>query len=146
MSRRPRDDAGSAVVEFTLLSVALLVPLVYLALAVMSVQRTAYGVTTAVREAGRAFVTADTVAAARPRAEAAARLALADQGLVLPDTALVISCRGGPCLTPGSLVEVRLDLAVPLPFVPAPFDDGGSLSIPVSASHTAGVDRFRSAP
>lgn len=73
-------DAGAAVVEFVLLGVLLLVPLFYLVLAVSSVQRSVYGVTQAAREAGRAYATGTTATAAA-RADYAAALALADQGL-----------------------------------------------------------------
>ena len=78
--KRMQRDRGTAVVEFVLLGVVLLVPLLYLALALSAVQRTVYGVTQAAREAGRAAVTG-TAATAAARAEHAARLALADQGL-----------------------------------------------------------------
>ena len=76
----PGGDAGTAVVEFVLLGVMLLVPLLYLALALSAVQRTAYGVTQAAREAGRGYVTG-TVTTAAPRAEHAARLAPRATGL-----------------------------------------------------------------
>jgi hypothetical protein len=73
-------DSGTAVVEFVLLGVVLLVPLLYLVLALSAVQRTVYGVTQAAREAGRAYVTG-TASTAVARADHAARLALTDQGL-----------------------------------------------------------------
>jgi hypothetical protein len=78
--RRGRTDDGTAVVEFLVLGVLLLVPLLYLALAASAVQRSVYGVTQAAREAGRAYATGSAATAA-VRAEAAAELALGDQGL-----------------------------------------------------------------
>jgi hypothetical protein len=53
-----RSDRGSAIVEFHFLGILLLVPLVYILLAVLDVQRTSYGVTQAAREAGRIFAAA----------------------------------------------------------------------------------------
>jgi Flp pilus assembly protein TadG len=75
-----RPDDGNAVVEFVFLGVLLLVPLMYLVLAVSTVQRNLYAVTQAAREAGRAYATG-TAANATDRARYAALLALQDQGL-----------------------------------------------------------------
>src|SRR5690606_21138862 len=49
-------ERGSAIVEFHFLGILLLVPLVYIMLAVLDVQRTTYAVTQAAREAGRIYV------------------------------------------------------------------------------------------
>ncbi|WP_328591837.1 hypothetical protein [Candidatus Frankia alpina] len=84
-SRARRDgrgaDDGSAMIEFVGLSVVLLVPFVYLFLCVFSVQKSAFGVTEAAREAGRAFATADSETEGTDRARLAAALALQDQGV-----------------------------------------------------------------
>lgn len=143
---RPIDsgDTGAAVVEFVVVAVAVLVPLAYVVLAVLRVESAAYAVTQAAREAGRAFVAADTVGAARQRAAAAVRLALADQGVAGGAESLTVRCVGGPCLAPGSAVEVRVAVRVALPLVPAL--DGGRLSVPVDATHLAPVDEYRSEP
>ena len=53
-SRDRRD--GSALVEVVWLSLILLIPMVYILLTLVAVQRSAYGVTEAARAAGRAFV------------------------------------------------------------------------------------------
>ena len=92
-------DAGSAVVEFVVLGVVLLVTLLYGALALSAVQRTAFGVTQAAREAGRAYVTG-TAATAPARAEAAARLALADQGV--PSDGVQVRYGADDCAAAGS--------------------------------------------
>ena len=79
--RRPRGDEGTALVEFVGLAVLLLVPLVYLLLSVFSVQRAAFAVTQAAREAGRAYATAPSTSSARDRGAYAAQLALISQGV-----------------------------------------------------------------
>ena len=61
-----RDDDGNALVEFTVLSLLLLVPLVYVLLGVFQVQRAAFGVTEAARQAGRAFAARTPWTRARP--------------------------------------------------------------------------------
>ncbi len=60
--RLARGDDGSALIEFIGLSILLLVPLIYLLVTVFAIQRAAFGVTQAAREAGRAFATAPTAA------------------------------------------------------------------------------------
>jgi len=75
-------DEGRAIVEFVFLGVLLLVPLVYLVLVIARVQAAAFAVSTAAREAGRAFTTARHDADAYPRAQAAAGISFEDYGLV----------------------------------------------------------------
>ena len=79
-----RGDGGSAAIEFIVIGIGLLVPLVYLASAAATVQAAAFASAQAVREAGRAFSSSATPAQGRRLAEAAARLAFADHGLELP--------------------------------------------------------------
>jgi Flp pilus assembly protein TadG len=132
-------------VEFVVVAVLLLVPLVYVVLSVAAVQRTAYAATQAVREAGRAYVTSSTPAAASASARVAARLAMADQGLALPSGALRITCLDGPCLAPGSRVVVELRTAAALPLLPADLS-GAPARVPVVARHVAFVESYRAAP
>src|SRR5207302_2756298 len=66
-----RRDDGSAVVEFVWLAVLLLVPLVYVVMAALSVQRAAFAETAAAREAARAYATAGSDAVGEERAEQA---------------------------------------------------------------------------
>jgi hypothetical protein len=128
-------------VEFTWLGVLLMVPIGYLVLSVFQVQRAAFAVTQATREAGRVYVAAG---ADQPddAALAAARLALQDQGLMLDPDELSIRCSDDPCLTAGGIVTVRIDTRVGLPFIPDLF---GSLpaSIAVHGRHDEVVDCFR---
>lgn len=135
------NDRGSALIEFTFLSVLLLVPLAYLVLAVFSVQRAAFGVTAAAREAGRAYVTT-TAGDPGARAQAAAALALSDQGLTLPAGAVRISCETD-CRTPGTAVRIALDYTVVLPMVPSALGGHALGGIPVRGRHTQLIDEFR---
>jgi hypothetical protein len=110
-------DDGSALVEFVWLAVLLLVPLVYVVLTVMSLQRAAFGVTAAARDAGRAYATAGSDAVGERRAAAAIGLALHDQGMAWRPAGRVVSC--GPCdYSPGSTFTVELHTRVVLPLVP----------------------------
>jgi hypothetical protein len=114
------------VLEFVLLGLVLLVPLLYLALALSAVQRTAFGVTQAAREAGRAYVTG-TAATAPARAEQAARLALADQGVPAGGLQVRYGPAGEGCpaagtdpwpLRPGAVFAVCVTASLRLPAVP----------------------------
>ena len=142
-ARRPSGEDGNAMVEFCYLAVLLMVPLVYVLLTVFQVQRAAFGVTEAARQAGRAYVTAEDAGSGRVRARAAADLALRDQGLTLCP-----SCLTPPsgALVPGGSVSVRVEHRVVLPLVGGLFGGAVPPSIPVTASHVEVVDRFREAP
>ena len=68
-----RRDSGRAIVEFLVVGLLVLVPVVYFVVTLARVQAAAFAVSTASREAGRAFTTATTEGNAYVRAEAAAR-------------------------------------------------------------------------
>ena len=92
----PREDGGSAIIEFIFVAVIVMVPLVYLVVAVAAVQRSELAVTQAAREAGRAYATSDTPAEAIGRAQVAVRIALQDQGLP-DDVDVSYVAAGAPC-------------------------------------------------
>jgi Flp pilus assembly protein TadG len=142
--RRRRDDRGSALVEVTWLSILLLVPLVYVVLAVFEVQRSAFAVNAATRAAGRAYTLAGSEAQAGDQARAAAAVAMADQGLDLSDADLSVTCDPAPrdCLSPGSVVHVRMTMLVPLPLMPDALG-GNAPSVRVDATHTVPYGTFR---
>jgi len=140
-----RNDEGAAVIEFTVLVTLVLVPIVYLILAVMQVQGAAFAVTQGAREAGRAFAQADTVMQARADARAAVELALADQGVAAGAETLTFDCSARDCLAPGSQVTVRVGVRVRLPFLPGSLGEATVGSIPVTAEHRFPIDTYRSA-
>ena len=134
------DDDGAAMVEFVVLAVTLAVPLCYLVLAVFDVQRAAFGASAATREAARVFVRAPSTLEGERRAEAAASITLADNGLALEPGDLTISCSTTPCLTPGATVRFSYRTTVNLPFLPE-FASHELASVPITASHTQTVDQ-----
>jgi hypothetical protein len=127
-------ERGSAIVEFHFLGLLMLVPLVYILLAVLDVQRASYGVTQAAREAGRIYVATGDEAAAR----LAAQVALADQRLDAGGAEIVI-----PCYRPGAEVSVTVGSTVRLPFIPEVLAGAVHAQIPVDATHASVIDRFR---
>jgi hypothetical protein len=130
-------------VEVTWLAILLLVPLVYVVLSVFAVQRAAFAATAAARAAGRAYVTAPSLADAEARARAAGEVALTDQGVDGAGTTMSVGCRpAGACLSPGSVVHVEVRAQVPLPLLPPVFGDQPP-SIRVEAEHTVPYGTFR---
>ena len=146
--RSARDDAGNAVLEFVVLATFLMVPLIYIIIAVAQVQGSAYGATEATREAGRAFIGATTSADASRQACTAATVALRNQVATPFDcvSQLHVSCVSDTgCsagLVPGETIRVEIDLTVGLPFLPTSVF-GHSLSVPVHAVHDEIVDPYR---
>ncbi|MFW6090923.1 MAG: pilus assembly protein [Actinomycetota bacterium] len=140
---RPAGDRerGSAIVEFHFLGILLLVPLVYLVLAVLDVQRSAYSVTQAAREAGRLYVATGDEGAAR----AAAAVALRDHSIDPAQVELAFGCSADPCFQPGAEVTVSVGTEVALPLVPDVLAGAANAVIPVDAQHAAVVDRYREA-
>lgn len=140
---RRRNECGSALVELTWLTVLLLVPLTWIVVALAEVQAGAFAVTTAARSAGRAYVLAPDPATGRARAEEAARVALADQGLGSAAAGVRISCTPQParCLAAESVVTVRVSTGVPLPLPNLLGGDRPNFAL--DATHTVPVGRFR---
>lgn len=146
LKRCTRDDGGAAVVEFVVLVVLVLVPVVYVVLAATRVQAGAYAVTQAAREAGRAFVQANSPGEGASDARLATAIALQDQGFEVRPGVLSIDCGNGQCLAPGSTVDVHVTLRVPLPFLPDSLAESTVGSIRVSADHAVPVDEYRGMP
>jgi hypothetical protein len=141
MSRRLRGEEGSASIEFVGLSVVLLLPVVYVLLTVFQLQRAAFGVSQAAREAGRAYATAASSGEAAGRAREAADLAVHDQGV---EGSPSVTYAGGPSLQPGARFTVRVDMDVPLPYaghgkflglIPA--------TVAVHSNYTVVIDQYR---
>ncbi|MFG1921220.1 hypothetical protein [Cryptosporangium sp. NPDC048952] len=146
-------DRGAATVEFVFAGVLLLLPLLYLALALSEVQRNAFAVTQAAREAGRAYATADDPATAPARAEYAVRLALDDQNLTGPAElrwgpvghscqGLVVNAVNTPPFEPGARFELCVRRTYRIPGVPAFLDAGRNA---VEARYVVRVDDLRGA-
>lgn len=142
MKRSAARDAGSAIVEFVWLAVLLMVPLVYVVLTAFSIQRAAFGVTAAARDAGRAYATAGSDGVGERRAEAATVIALHDQGVAWSPTGRVVEC-GGCDYSPGSVFTVELSTRVELPLLPTWLCDHRCLAgITVSADHSERISCY----
>jgi hypothetical protein len=137
------DDRGSAALEFTTAGVLLLVPLVYLVLALSAIQGAALGTEGAARQAARVYVRADDDATGRREARSAVDVALADHGVAPDGIALDISCTPDPtrCHAPHSLVHVSVRVAAALPLAPPVIgpDAPGSIAVHGDADERVSV-------
>jgi hypothetical protein len=138
-----RDD-GSASVEFLTVGLLLLVPLVYLVIALAAVQGAALGVEGAARQASRVFVQSSDAGSAAAAAHEAIGVTLADYGVDAGTADVRISCAPNPrrCLTRRGFVTVRIDATVSLPLVPPALGTVLPLRVPVEATSTEQVSRF----
>lgn len=142
MKRELSTDNGSAILEFLIIGVLVLVPLLYVLLTALRIESAVMASTQAVREAGRAFMMSDSLLEAKQNAQTAARLAMSDQGFELPTTALSITCSGS-CLSPSSSTHVRLEWLVDLPWLPTTFGSQ-QLGYPVTVDSELRMDSYRS--
>ena len=137
------DDTGSATVEFVWLSILLLVPFLYILVAVFDTQRAAYGVSAASKSAARAFLQSPDAVSGQQRGWAAAQAALEDQGLL--GATVRISCLPSvsDCFEPGSSVRVVVRATQPLPLTPRSL--GSQLAgITVDSTHVEPYGSYRS--
>lgn len=143
-----RDETGSALIEFSWLAIILLVPLIWIVMSVFEVQRGAFATSAAARAAGRAYALAPDDATGEVRARAAVDQVLGDQGTDGQHARVEISCEapGGNCHVGTSVITVRVDSGVDLPFFPAIFGRG-SATFSLDASHTVPIGQYvESAP
>jgi hypothetical protein len=122
----------------------LLVPLVYLVLAVSAIQAGALAVEGAARQAVRVFVQSASVGQGQAAAIRAVDFALADHGIPSGSANIAISCRprAAACLTRQGFVTVAISLSVPLPLVPPVIAGDFPVAVPLEASATQQVSRF----
>ncbi|OZB81230.1 MAG: TadE family protein [Microbacterium sp. 14-71-5] len=137
------DEAGSAALEFIGLGVILLVPLVYLVLALGAIQGQMLGVESAARHTARTMSAAKGVADATARADAAVRSAIEEYGMDPATIDVDIRCTSAAveCPSAGATVVVTVTAEVTLPFVPPVFGLDRVSSVRVQASSAYKVSR-----
>lgn len=141
---RVRDESGSASLEFITVGLLLLVPIVYLVLALSALERASFGVEGAARQATRVFVQSGSEADAESAARTAIAVTLADYGLSSGEAEVRVSCRPDPadCLARRGFVTISISTTVPLPLVPPALTLHLPVGIPVQSVATEQVSRF----
>lgn len=142
------DDAGRALVEVIFLGVLLLIPVIYILIAVLKVQSATFAVNQAARDAGRIIDTAPSVPVGVDRARSIARIALEDQNVDASSVDIRFVRPGGDCLgaqvapsqRPGDVYDVCVVSVVGIPGVPTVVTGSSNT---VSGAFTLHVGDFR---
>lgn len=144
LKRLIADQHGSASLEFIGAGTLLLVPLVYLIIALAQIQSHTFGVDAAARYAAR-------VLAQNPEAieSVSGNVAVIAQqyGLPADHVQVAVTCADpGPCPVPGALVTVTVTAYSPLPLMPDFLTIDGGASVSVTASSTHRVSDYEVTP
>jgi hypothetical protein len=131
-------------VELCWLGILLLLPVLWIVLAVFDVQRGAFAMSAAARAAARAYALAPDDATGLVRARTAVTMALDDQGVadLAPDVS--VSCTPYPsdCHQGTSVITVSVHARVALPWVPSALG-GGRPSFALAATQTVPVGQYQ---
>lgn len=141
-------ERGSAALEFILVGVVLLVPVLYLVVALGMIQAQSLGAEAAARHIARAISTADGATDAGARADAVLDAVVREYGMDAERVQVSIACAPAvvPCPAPGATVVVSLRTTVPLPFAPSVLGLDRVAAVPVEASAVQKVSRLWGAP
>jgi len=135
-------ERGSAALEFILIGLLLLVPLVYLIVALGLIQGQSLGAEAAARHIARAVSTASDAGDARHRADAVLAAVADEYDLDEVDLSLSCTPAGPECPRAGATLHVTVRTTVRLPLVPPVLGLDDLAAIPVEASSAQKVSRF----
>ena len=137
-------DRGSAALEFILVGMLLLVPLVYLIVSLGLIQGQSLGAEAGARHIARALSTAESPDAARRSADLILRSVIEEYALEPEAVDVSLECRpgGGNCPEAGATLVVTVSTRVALPLVPPVLGLDRVASIPLEASAVQKVSRF----
>lgn len=136
------DEEGSAALEFILVGLVLLVPIVYLVIALGTIQGQALGVETGARQLARTISAAPDTATADERADRVLDAIVREYGLAPDAVDVAISCSTAACPEAGALLTVTVRTEVSLPLVPAILGLDELARVPVEAASVQKVSRF----
>lgn len=138
------DESGTTALEFVVLGVLLLVPLVYLVLALGTVQDQTLGAEAAARHTARVIGQAPDVATARARGDAVLESVIREYRMDADAVQVRLAClpATAECPAPGGTVIVTVSTRVSLPFMPPLFGLDRIAAIPVEAESVQRVSRL----
>jgi len=114
---RTTKQRGSAMIEFLLLGILLLVPLSLGMTDLSNYFNALMAGESAAREAVRGYAMADNSQIGEVKAHEIALLVLSDSNVGYRDFTLRIRCSSMPCLTPGGTISASVDFRVDLRFL-----------------------------
>ena len=135
-----KEDEGNAILEFVVLSAALLIPSLYLVLTLGNVQAAVFAADTISRDVARIHATETDPQRAAERSARHTEMVLEDHGLP-PRDVVTLSCSEDPCATPGGTVSAQVRIGVPVPGLGPVLGETGP--VVVGASHAVPVDLHR---
>lgn len=143
-SERLADEDGSAALEFIVVGLLLLVPLVYLVITLGLVQEHTLGAEAAARHTARVIGQAPDAATAAASAEAVLDNVIREYGMDADDVSIDMTCAHttGACPEAGATVIVTVRARVSLPFLPPLFGLDQIGSIPIEAQAAQKVSRL----
>lgn len=144
LHRLVADDEGSASLEFIVGGVLLLVPIVYLMLALGTIQGQSLGVEAAARHTARAISTATDADDAAERADRVLASVAEEYGIDPGELDVAWDCTDSPgeCPAAGATLVVTVRTRAELPLMPPIFGLDQIAAVPVEASAVQKVSRF----
>ncbi|MFJ2506235.1 TadE family protein [Microbacterium sp. AGC62] len=138
------DDAGSAALEFITVGVILLVPMIYLVVALGTIQEQILGAEAAARHIARAIAQAPDAASAAARGDVVLAQVIDEYGLDAGAVDLTLSCRptGTECPSAGATIIVTVATRARLPLVPEILALDRSTAVPVQAQSVQKMSRL----
>ena len=112
-------ERGSATVEFLVVAVGLLVPLVAVSTTLAQVASAEFAATAIARQGIRALTRSESVSVGLARARGEARLTLSDHGLDTATWDLDLACSVADCLRRGAIDTLSVTVRIPLTFLPS---------------------------
>ena len=148
MRRALRDEQGSAALEFIVGGLVLLVPILYVVVALGMVQQQALGVESGARHVARAISTATDPAEADRRARSVLASIASEYGIDATRVALSVRCgsSGGECPRAGATIVVTVQSEVALPLVPPVLDLDRFAVVPVEGVAVQKMSRVWGGP
>lgn len=139
-----RDEEGSAALEFIAVGVILLVPLIYVVIALGAIQEQTFGAEAAARHIARIVARAPDATTATQRSDAVLTRIVDEYGLDddAVDVMLVCIPRAVECPSAGATIIVTVTTRVGLPLVPEVFGLDRSMAVPVQAEAVQKVSRL----
>ncbi|HCJ50123.1 MAG TPA: TadE family protein [Microbacterium sp.] len=143
-----RDESGSSALEFIVGGVILLVPLVYLIVALGTIQGQALGVETAARHLARTVATSESAGSADARSARVLDALVAEYGLDPAAVSVSVSCVGDApeCPAAGETLRVTVGARVALPLVPPVLGLNESARVEVESTSVQKVSRYWGEP
>lgn len=142
------DERGSAALEFILVGLVLLVPIVYLIVALGMIQGQSLGTEAGARHIARAIAQSENADDARRSANLVLESVVAEYGIDPAAVAFSISCTptGSTCPSAGATLVVTVRTAVALPLIPPVLGLDQIARIPVEAVSAQKVSRTWGVP